>query len=166
VRALDAVHDDPELGPLSVDLCIAYLHRLLDDLAIVIPNCHGVEGRSLPRGDVVALGYAPPVDLTALVTQSEDLYLVVDAADRAALPGMHERVRARSQEVTRAAIATLDGALAVVCPWLDDVIARLQREIASRAEDGDDLLRRWDDPNWTIVGRSTPNLRRRLPQCS
>jgi len=166
VRALEAVQDDPETGPLSVDLCVAYVQRLLDELAIVIPNCHGVDGRSLPRGDLAALGYAPPVDLKGLVTQADDLYLVVDAGDRAALPGMHERVRARSQEITRAAIATLDGALAVLCPWLDDVVARLQREIASRAEDGNDLLQRWTDPNWTIVGRSTPNLRRRLPQCS
>jgi hypothetical protein len=166
LRALDAVDDHPESGPLSIDLAVTYVHRVLDGLAIVIPNCFGVDGRSLPRGDLVALGFAPPIDLSALVTQADDLYLVVDAADRVALPGMHDRVRARSQTITRRAIAALDDGLAVLGPWFDSVLARLQGEIASRAEDGDDLLARWNDPSWTIVGRSTPNLRRRLPQCS
>jgi len=166
VRALDAVHDDPETGPLSVDLCMAYVHRVLDGLAIVIPNCFGVDGRSLPRGDLVALGFEAPIDLRSLVTQADDLYLVADAGDRATLPRMHERVRTRSQAVTREAITALDDAFAVLCPWFDGVVARLQREIASRAEDGDDLLQRWNDPNWTVVGRSTPNLSRRLPKCS
>ena len=142
------------------------MHRVLDGLGIVIPNCFGVDGRSLPRGDLGALGFEPPIDLRTLVTQADDLYLVVDAGDRAALPGMHDRVRVRSQAVTRRAIVALDDALAVQCPWFDGVVTRLQREIASRAEDGDDLLRRWSDPNWTIVGRSTPNLARRLPKCS
>ena len=166
VRALDAVHDDAETGPLSVDLAIAYVRRVLDELAVVIPNCFGVDGRSLPRGDLVALGFEPPVDVTSIVTQTDDLYLVVDAGDRTVLPGMHERVRSRSQAMTRKAITALDDALAALCPWFDDVVARLQREIASRAEDGDDLLQRWSDPNWTIVGRSRPNLARRLPPCS
>lgn len=166
VRALDAVDDDPETGPLTVDLAVSYVQRVLDGLAIVIPNCFGVDGQRMPRGDLVALGFEPPTDLGALVTQADDLYLVVDAGDRATLPGMHDRVRARSQQLTRQAIAALDDALTALCPWFDDVVARLQREIATRAEDGDDLLDRWSDPSWTIVGRSTPNLTRRLPQCS
>jgi hypothetical protein len=163
LRALDAIDDDVERGPLTVDLAVGYLRRILDDLAIVIPNCSGTDGRSLPRGDLAALGYPPPVSLD-FPTASPELYAVLDVAgDRPALPKAIARLRVESQVITRAAIVALDGALAALCPWLDDVLSSLQKEIASRAEDGEDLLARWGDPDWSVLGRVTPGLALRLP---
>jgi len=161
LRALEAVHDDVESGPLSVDLAVAYLRRILDDLAIVIPNCYGTEGRALPRGDLAALGFAPPVDL-AFVTSTASIYSMLDASP-AVLPRALARARDESQAVTRSAIEALDAAIGALCPWFDDVLDTLQREIAKRAEDGDDVLERWRDPSWSVVGRATPALARHLP---
>lgn len=162
LRALDRVHDDPETGPLTIELCVSYLRRVLDDLAVVIPNCHGVDGRSLPRGDLAALGFPVPVDLD-FATHTPELYALLDASSRPALPRAHARSIARSQAITRDAIASLDAALARLCPWFDDVVSSMQREIAKRAEDGDDLLARWANPDWSVLGRATPTLRARLP---
>ena len=162
LRALDRVDVD---DPLTLDLAFAYVQRILDDLAVVIPNCWGSEGMTLPRGDLVALGFPPPVSLD-VPTHSRELYAVLDAAVQPALPRTTARVIEESAEVTRRAVAALDETLAELCSWFDDVLRRCQREVAARAEDGDDLLRRWKDPNWTVVGRSTPNVARRLPQCS
>ena len=166
LRALERVSgDDPETGPLTVDLVVTYVGRVLDGLAVAIPNCFGVEGRSMPRGSLAALGFEPPVTLS-FPTQTDELYLVVDAGDRTALASAHERVRAQSRAVTREAIARLDAALTVLCPWFDEVLVRLQREIAARADDGDELLTRWADPNWSVIGRATPALTARLPRCA
>jgi hypothetical protein len=164
LRALDLVDDDVERGPLTIDLAVGYLRRLLDDLAIVIPNCFGTDGRSLPRGDLDALGFPPPVDLD-FPTASPDLYAVIDAAgERPVLPKAMARHRSTSHDVTRAAIASLDSALATLCPWLDDVLVSLQKEIASRAEDGDDLLERWADPDWSVLGRASAGAVSHLPR--
>jgi hypothetical protein len=164
LRALDALDDDVERGPLTVDLAVGYVQRLLDDLAVVIPNCFGTDGRSSPRGDLAALGFPPPGALD-FPTSSPGLYAVVDAAGaRPPLPKAMARLRAESQAVTRAAIVSLDSALAVLCPWLDDVLVSLQKEIAARAEDGEDLLERWADPDWSVLGRPTPGALAHLPR--
>jgi hypothetical protein len=162
LRALDRLHDDPETGPLSVDLAVAYLERMLGDLAVVIPNCHGVEGRSMPRGDLAALGFAVPVDLS-FATHARDLYMVVDASVTPALPKAHARLRTQSQAITRVAISELEEALRELCPWFDGVLDAMQHAIAARAEDGDALLERWANPDWSVLGPATPNLERRLP---
>jgi hypothetical protein len=164
LRALDAVHDDAETGPLSVDLCVAYLHRILDDLAIVIPNCYGVEGQSMPRGDLDALGFPVPVDLS-FATSSSELYALLDGPTTKALPKAHARAVAASQATTRAAIASLDGALAQLGRWFDEVLVAMQREIGKRAEDGDDLVERWSNPSWSVLAPATPGVRKRLPAC-
>jgi hypothetical protein len=162
LRALDAVHDDPETGPLSVDLCVAYLRRILDDIAVAIPNCYGVEGRSLPRGDLLALGFAPPVDLS-FATHSLELYALLDGSATPVLPKAHDRAVRVSQALTRDAIAALDEALRVLCPWFDGLLDALQREVGKRAEDGEDLLERWADPSWSVLGPATDGARLHLP---
>lgn len=163
LRALDAISDDVERGPLTIDLAVGYVHRILDDLAIVIPNCFGTDGRSLPRGNLAALGFAPPVSLD-FPTASPELFMVLDAAGATpALPKAAARLRVESQVITRAAIVALDSALSTLCPWLDDVLGTLQKEIAARAEDGDDLLERWADPDWSVLGRTSPAIRTHLP---
>jgi hypothetical protein len=164
LRALDLLDDDVERGPLTIDLAVGYVRRLLDDLAIVIPNCFGTDGRALPRGDLAALGFPPPVDLD-FPTASADLYAVVGAAgERPVLPKAMARHLAASQAVTRDAIASLDRAFAVLCPWLDDVLVSLQKEIAARAEDGDDLLERWAEPDWSVLGRASAGAVAHLPR--
>jgi hypothetical protein len=96
---------------------------------------------------------------------SPELFMVVDAAGaRPALPRAVARVRDASAVVTRDAVAAVDAALATLCPWLDDLLGSLQKEIASRAEDGDDLLARWADPDWSVLGRSTPSVASHLPR--
>jgi hypothetical protein len=163
LRALEWVDDDPLQGPLTIDLVLAYLRRMLDDLAVVIPNCFGVEGRSLPRGDLAALGFAPPVDLD-IATHSPDLYMVIDAAGpKPSLPKATARVLDESGAVTIGAVVALDTAMDALCPWLDGVLDTMQRTIAERAEDGDDLLKRWADPDWSVLCRSTPMLAKHLP---
>ena len=164
LRALAQVSDDVEAGPLTIDLCVAYLRRILDDLAVVIPNCYGVDGRSMPRGDLTALGFSPPVDLR-FATHSPELYALLDGARPPALPRAHERALARSAEITTVAIATLDDVVARLCRWFDDTVDVLQREVAKRAEDGDDLLVRWAAPDWSVLAPATPALRTRLPRC-
>lgn len=163
LRALEWVDDDPLQGPLTIDLVLAYLRTMLDDLAIVIPNCFGTDGRSMPRGDLAALGFAPPVDL-AIPTHSPELYMVIDASGpKPSLPKATARLLDESGVVTCEAVLELDGVLARLCEWLDDVVATLQREIASRAEDGDDLLARWADPDWSVLGRAIPAIAKHLP---
>jgi hypothetical protein len=164
LRALELVHDDVETGPLSVDLCVAYLRRILDDLAIAIPNCYGVEGRAMPRGDLEALGFPVPVDLS-FATNSPELYALLDGPTTPVLPRAHARAVAASQATTRAAIASLDDALAQLCRWFDEVLVALQREIGKRAEDGDDLVERWSNPDWSMLAPATPGTIARLPRC-
>ncbi len=162
LRSLDRV----DVGdPLTVDLPFLYLRSMLDDLAAVIPNCFGQEGRALPRGDLDALGFAPPVSLD-VPTHSRELYAVLDAADTPALPRATARIIEESRSITMAAIDALDDRLRLLSEWFDDVVLRCQKEIATRAEDGDALIERWQATDWSVVGRSTPNLMRRLPQCS
>jgi hypothetical protein len=159
VRALDRVDED---DPLSIDLVVAYLRRVLDDLAVVIPNCFGVDGRSMPRGDLRGLGLAPPVTLD-FPTHSASLYPVIDASEEPALPKATARVVEESRAVTREAIASLDESLAALCPWFDTLLARVQREVASRAEDGDDLLARWAATDWSVIGHAGPGALAHLP---
>jgi hypothetical protein len=150
VRALQRVAAD---DPLSVDLAVFYLRSILDDVAVCIPNCSGVEGRALPRGDLGALGFAPP-DVLSFPTHSTELFPVIDGAgDRPALPKAVERVRAESAAATTAAVASLEHALVVLCPWFDGLLLELQRRIAARAEDGPDLLDRWSATDWSVIGR-------------
>jgi hypothetical protein len=161
LRSLDRVDAD---DPLTVDLPFLYLGRMLADLAVVIPNCFGREGRGLPRGDLVALGFPPPLSLD-VPTHSPELYAVLDAAETPALPRATARVVEQSAAVTAAAVDSLDDALRELCSWFDDVLLRCQREVTTRAEDGDALLERWRATDWSLIGRSTPNLATRLPQC-
>lgn len=163
LRALEWVDDDPLQGPLTIDLVLAYLRVMLDDLAVVIPNCFGTDGRSMPRGDLRALGFPPPVDLD-IVTHGPALYMVIDAAGpRPSLPKATARVLDESGAITAVAVRELDSTMAVLCAWLDDVVAALQKEIASRAEDGDALLARWADPDWSVLGKAIPAIARHLP---
>jgi len=150
VRALQRVRDD---DPLSIDLCVAYLRSILDDVAVCIPNCSGVEGRSLPRGDLAALGFPPP-EVLSFPTHSPELYPVVDGAGATpALPKAVERVRRESAVVTADAVASLEKALGVLCPWFDSLLVTLQQRVAERAEDGPDLLARWSATDWSVIGR-------------
>jgi hypothetical protein len=162
LRALDAVHDDVETGPPTIDLCVAYLRTILDDLAVAIPNCYGVDGRALPRGDLDALGFPVPVDLS-FPTHSPELYALLDDAKTRVLPKAHARMLATSQAVTADAVRALDDALARLCPWFDGVLDALQREIGKRAEDGDDLVERWSNPSWSVLAPAAPGAREHLP---
>lgn len=51
--------------PLQIDLVLAYLGQMLDDLAAVIPHCYGADGRALAdaRTGLPALTNAPLADL-------------------------------------------------------------------------------------------------------
>ena len=159
VRALQRASAD---DPLSIDLALFYLRAVLDDVAVCVPNCSGVEGRSLPRGDLCALGFPPP-DVLSFPTHSPELFPVVDGAgDRPALPKAVARVRAESAEVTAAALVSLERALAVLCPWFDALLLELQRRVAARAEDGPDLLDRWSATDWSVIGRGPVPLLREI----
>ena len=158
VRALRAVDAG---DAMTVDLVVFYLRSILDDVAVCVPNCSGVEGRGLPRGDLVALGFPPP-DVLGFPTHSDDLYAVVDGAGTApALPKAVGRVRQESASVTAEAVRALEQALAVLGPWFDRLLVELQARIAARAEDGDDLLDRWSAVDWSVIGRAPVPL---LPQ--
>ena len=191
VRALEALDTVPvaaeraEAAPLAVDLVVAYLGRLLRGIAVAVPCCYGQEGRALAPAraggllgmasalealDPVAAGrLVPPPAVadvlgTGFATASTDLYLVVEAAGaRPALPRTTARLRAASAAITDEAIAAVDRALAAACPWLDGVLDSLQRAIAARAEDGDDILARWQSPDWSVLRPSSPAVERHLP---
>ena len=156
LRALQAV--DGGGDPMAVDLVVFYVRSMLDDLAVRIPNCSGVEGRDLPRGDLVALGFPPP-DVLGFPTHSDELYAVIDGGGPSpALPKAIERVRRESAVVTVDAVRSLEHGLAVLCPWFDGVLAELQARVAARAEDGDDLLERWSAVDWSVIARSPAPL--------
>jgi hypothetical protein len=149
VRALQRVSAD---DPMSIDLVVFYLRSILADVAVCIPNCSGVEGRSLSRGDLAALGFPPP-DVLGFPTHSDELYAVVDGAgDTPALPKAVERVRRASAAATAEAVRSLEHALAVLGPWFDRLLRDLQSRVAARAEDGDDLLERWSAVDWSVIG--------------
>ena len=151
VRALRAVSAE---DPMTVDLVVFYLRSMLDDVAVCIPNCSGVEGRSLPRGDLAALGFAPP-EVLGFPTHSDELYPVVDGGGPSpALPQSVERVRRESAAVTASAVRSLELALAELSPWFDDLLSELQARVAARAEDGEDLLDRWASVDWSVIARS------------
>jgi hypothetical protein len=150
VRSLSAVDVD---DPMTVDLAVFYLRSILDDIAVCIPNCSGVEGRALPRGDLVALGFPPP-DVLGFRTHSDELYAVIDGAGASpALPKAVERIRRASHSVTREAVRELEHALAVLGPWFDRLLAELQARIGARAEDGEHLLERWSAVDWSVIAR-------------
>ena len=151
LRALRAVDEEPD--PMAIDLVVFYLRSMLDDVAVCIPNCSGVEGRTLPRGDLAALGFPPP-DVLGFSTHSDELYAVVDGAGASpALPKTVARVRHESAAVTVEAVRSLEHALAVLGAWFDRLLAELQSRIAERAEDGDDLLERWSAVDWSVIAR-------------
>ena len=54
-----------ERTPLHVDLVLAYLAQILDDVATVIPHCYGADGRQLgdARAGISALARAPIADI-------------------------------------------------------------------------------------------------------
>ena len=159
VRALRSVGDAPEadpllVGPMAIDLAVFYLRSILDDVAVCIPNCSGVEGRALPRGDLGALGFPPP-DVLGFRTHSDELYAVVDGAgELPALPRAVDRVRRESAEVTAEAVRALEHALASLGPWFDRLLGELQGRVAARAEDGEDLLERWSAVDWSVIGQA------------
>jgi hypothetical protein len=177
--------DRAETAPLAVDAVVAYLERLLRGVAVAVPCCFGQEGRVLAparHGGLEAMADAvaaidrdvaaalrPPRALSEVLalgfaTHSPELYLVLDAAGpRPALPRAAARFRDASAATTATAVPAIDRALAAACPWLDRLVVVLQSVVAARAEDGDDLLARWAQPDWSVVRRTTPALAPRLP---
>lgn len=177
---LDPERIDVERTPLTLDLALGYLDRIRHDIAVAVPCCFGTEGRSLrdaPRGlgdmagavaaidPSVAHGLArvAAVDLT-FVTHEPTLFNVLDgAAGRTPLPKATVRLRAESSAVTAVAMDRFDGVLRQLASAFDALLHDLQRAIAARAEDGDDLLERWARTDWAVVAAATPGVARHLP---
>jgi hypothetical protein len=185
---IDADRDGPAAAaelPLSVDLALGYLGRLVHGLTVALPCCYGVEGRALlpargvglerlaealtPLDPRAAATLSPPDEVSAILgtpvpTASRELYPVIDAAgSRPPLPAALARTASSSLAVTVDAIGRLDRALAAACPWFDRILGTLQLAIAERAEDGDELVRRWCRPDWSVLGPATPAAVRHLP---
>ena len=57
----ELTREQVERIPLHIDLVLAYLGQMLDDLAAVIPHCYGADGRALAdaRASLPALAHAP-----------------------------------------------------------------------------------------------------------
>jgi hypothetical protein len=180
IDELDPERIDAERTPLLVDLAFAYVHRLLGDVAIAVPCCFGTEGRQLAgaRGDIgamadavsgldpaAALALRPPAIIDrSIPTHRADLYAVVDASGLTpALPKSTARLRAESASMTVSAIGALDLVLAALCEWLDGVLTALQRAVAVRAEDGEELLERWAATDWSRLGPASDLVAAHLP---
>lgn len=61
----ELTREQVERIPLQIDLVLAYLGQMLDDLAAVIPHCYGADGRALAdaRANLPALTNAPLAQL-------------------------------------------------------------------------------------------------------
>lgn len=187
-RSLADVRRAVETAPLDVDLVLTYLRRLVDGLAAVVPCCFGAEGRAMAvdRGSIEAMADSaalrkldetlaglldpPPAAARVLApgfaAHSAEVYVVSGAAgERPALPRAAQAALHQSAARTLAAAASIDAALAEMCPWFDAVLARLQAVVCLRAEDGPDLQERWGEPDWSVLATSVPiaALRAHLP---
>lgn len=182
VRVLDGLTPatvDAEITPFRIDLALAYLRLLVDDVAIVVPCCFGTQGRSLEphRHDLAALAAAvavldaelaralelpPGLDLRP-PTHSPELFAVLDGPGRATLPGATARMTDASRVITVASLLALDNALAELCPWFERVLAAVQRVVSERADDGDELLERWHHSDWSVVAADRPGAAIHLP---
>jgi hypothetical protein len=95
------------------------------------------------------LGRAP--DLT-VITNRPDLYVISENDGFAlALPKAAARTLRGSAAITIDAVAQVDSLLRESCQWLDELLANLQQIVSVRAEDGEDLLERWAERDWSIV---------------
>jgi hypothetical protein len=182
---LPVTPDDAESAALSIDAVVAYMQRLMRGVVEALPCCYGADGRQLiaarcggPLAMAEALSFLdpqtaelliPPPDLMAVVdlgftTHCIELFSVIDAAgDRPPLPRLLAAARGRSAVVSASAIDCVDRALAAMCPWFDALLGSLQMAVAARADDGDDLSRRWANPSWSVLARSSEALGAHLP---
>ena len=177
-----------EAGPIEIDLVIGYLHRLVDEIAAVVPCCFGIDGRAMAADrrslaalvdsevlrksdEILADLLVPPERLAAVLstgfaTHAAELYVVSGAAgDAPALPRASAAALAESATRTLAAAGHVSEAVRCACPWLDAVLDRLMSVVGERAEDGPDLLERWAEPDWSVLPTSVPAsaLRAHLP---
>lgn len=170
----ELTREQVEQTPLQIDLALAYLGQMLDDLAVVIPHCYGAEGRAFAeaRSSLAALVYAPleqldpalpallapdgalPPAAAAFVeppaAHSRDLYAIVNAPGfDEALPKAAARALRESAAATIAAADQIDAQLPALCGWLDALLEHLIDAVCQRAEDGQDLRERWAELNWS-----------------
>ena len=170
----ELTREQVEQTPLQIDLALAYLGQMLDDLAVVIPHCYGAEGRAFAesRSSLAALVYAPleqldpalpallapdgklPEAVAAFVeppaAHSRDLYAIVNAPGfDEALPKAAARALRESAAATIAAADQIDAQLPALCGWLDALLEHLIDTVCQRAEDGEDLRERWAELNWS-----------------
>jgi len=180
-----------EAAPMAVDLVAGYLRRLCDDLAAVVPNCFGAEGRAMAADrwslsaivdsealrktdERLAVLLVPPAPLAAVLdpafaTHTPAVYAVSAAAgDAPALPAAAKAALADSARSTLAAAAAVSKAVEAACPWLDAVLERLIAVVCQRAEDGPDVFDRWAEPDWSVVATSVPveELRRHFSRAT
>jgi hypothetical protein len=177
VSQLEAASGFARRAPLTVDLAAAYVQRLLDDLARVIPCCYGLAGRTLVghRQSLAGLRGCPElqaidpavVDLLREVASSEAelppalshtaaLYLVSDERFGSALPKAATRFVKESCRVTLTAAENLSASTHTLAPWLDRVLAHLQQAVAERSEPGPELIERWAARDWSLLARLLP----------
>ena len=170
----ELTREQVEQTPLQIDLALAYLGQMLDDLAVVIPHCYGAEGRAFAesRSSLAALVRAPleqldpalpaplapdgtlPPAVAAFVEppapHSRDLYAIVNAPGfDEALPKAAARALRESAAATIAAADQIDAQLPALCGWLDALLEHLIDAVCQRAEDGHDLRERWAELNWS-----------------
>jgi len=182
---------DDRFGAAAVDLVAGYLRRLCDDLAAVVPNCFGAEGRAMAADrwslsaivdsealrktdERLAVLLVPPAPLAAVLdpafaTHTPAVYAVSAAAgDAPALPAAAKAALADSARSTLAAAAAVSKAVEAACPWLDAVLERLIAVVCQRAEDGPDVFDRWAEPDWSVVATSVPveELRRHFSRAT
>jgi hypothetical protein len=166
--AIASLREAVERAPLTVDLVVAYLRRLQDALAGIIPCCFGKEGHVLAgsRGSLAALVATRGLesldqDLARLLREAPDLairanrpdlYVIGEnAAFAAALPRAAARALTAAAAETLAAMERAEQSVATHCRWFDALLARLQAAVAERAEDGPGLLERWSEGDWAVL---------------
>lgn len=170
----ELTREQVEQTPLQIDLALAYLGQMLDDLAVVAPHCYGAEGRAFAeaRSSLAALVRAPleqldpalpallapddelPPAVAAFAQpptpHSRDLYAIVNAPGfDEALPKAAARALRESAAATIAAADQIDAHLPALCGWLDALLEHLIGAVCQRAEDGQDLRERWAELNWS-----------------
>jgi hypothetical protein len=164
-------------APLTVDLAEAYVQRLLDDLARVIPCCYGLAGRELlgQRRNLAEFRRSPalrgldaaladllgevaltPDELPPPLSHTPALYLVSDERFGSALPKAAARFVQESCRATLASAEALAATTNALAPWLDRLLAHLQQAVAARSEPGPELIERWAVRDWSLLARETP----------